>query len=350
MRHNGIPSLRISTAAGCNHRCAFCQLDGDAGSDSPLSSSADTAALRLSIRRFFDEGVRHFSFTGGEPLTKPERTFRLARFVHRLLREQDTGYVRLNTNGTLVQEHVENVASLFDLVKVSLHSLSQVEYGRITGSRHPQIDLNRTLHGIDLLHEHGVPIRIHFVVTSTNVDECFRIIEFCKEHAGITELKVFDVSEYSELWRNHANGRQYWDSAYQPLDKIEDALSRHCEFVGTVLSVGGYGNPMRVYETSCGLRIRLRRSDTGATYSKECHMCPAYAFCRDGHCNLEIGLNGLIKVCRPLEGRVFVLGQEAEAIDHFRSTRFVSESLRRQTLEAHRGIRLPVMQPSASFG
>ena len=276
---NKTPSLRISTALGCNQRCSFCQVEGDFGTNSTLATRIPVERLKASIERFVELGVRSFSLTGGEPLTQSQLTFSISRRLRKLLDEgASDGYLRINTNGVLVPRHIDDIATLFDLVKISLHSLNLERYAAITNSLNPKGDLDATLNGIAELNARKIPMRLQMVVTRDNVDEIWDFIEFCSGFEAITELKVFDISEYSELWRwqsNGAPGHLFWSENYVSLDSLEDEL--RCKggiLQETAYSVGGYGNPMPIYQLG-SLRVRLRMSNRGAFYGEHCKSSPA---------------------------------------------------------------------------
>lgn len=334
-QNNGIPSLRISTAAGCNHRCLFCQVDGDFASDYGQLSRDNLAIYFSTIDRCFQLGVRHFSLTGGEPLLHPYITFNVASHIRELIgtlpdNERAAGYLRLNTNGVFVSKYAETIAERFDLTKISLHTLRKDRYQHITGSLNVKRDFESIFDGIRALGRLHAKMRVHMVVGRFNVDEVPKVLSFCESSPGIIELKLFDVSEYSELWRGHEAGAEFWRKNYVDLAEIEDSISRSATLLGVAYSVGGYGNPMPVYQTALGLRIRIRRTNGGAFYGGACRGCHAYIFCGDGHCNLTIGPNRILKVCRPKEGRVFQLGEEANALVYFKTTMFrVNEHLDR---------------------
>lgn len=324
---NHIPSLRISTAEGCNHRCSFCQIDGDFASDHFGRSKTWTSDVIKSIKHFFRLGVRHFSITGGEPLANPQVTFSVSEMLRTMLDEvKDAGcadcYLRINTNGVFVLNYIEQIKKFYDLVKISLHSLRPETYAKITGSRSPITDLESTLKGIRELNRRGVAMRIQSVVTPDNQEEVWQLVEFCQSLFAVREFKLFDMSEYSVLWRGSALGAPFWKQNFVSLGQFEEKLkARGASFVTTDQSVGGYGNPMPIYKLG-NLLVRLRRSDRGGLYRAECSMCPAFNFCTDGHCNMEIGPNSLIKVCRPKEGPVFRVGEEEKAIALFMATVF----------------------------
>ncbi|MFZ5806759.1 MAG: radical SAM protein [Verrucomicrobiota bacterium] len=320
-----IPSLRISTVEDCNFRCNFCQIDGDFSSDYGLEKPKDWISLiGQSAQRFFNLGVRHFSVTGGEPLLNPHTTFGISRMLRKWLADAAAtdSYLRLNTNGVLVGKYADQIASLYDLVKISLHSLQSDSYGKITGSPSPERDLKRTLQGIERLSQRGVKMRLQMCVTRKNKEEIWDFIRFCQNHPSIRDIKIFDITEYSKLWRHDLSESESWDKNFVSLKDFEQKLKKQARLLGVVQSVGGYGNPMNVYQLG-NLRIRLRRSDVGAYYGLNCEKsCTAFITCVDGHCNLEIGPNCVIKVCRPKEGIVFALGEEKKAIDYFQTTSF----------------------------
>ena len=324
---NKIPSLRVSTSSFCNCRCSFCQVDGDFCSDfSKIDSVSDKRRVEFFIEvisRFWDAGVRHFSLTGGEPLLSSAITFEVADFIRDLFRKEDLsksdGYLRLNTNGILLKDHISQVHKLFDLIKISLHSLDKNRFKKITSCS----KLDEVLEGVRLLDSLNHSIRIHFVVTKENSFELDEIIKYCEKIENIEELKIFDLSHYSELCRGDIPSTQYWKTQFVSIDSIEREIKKQSEFLGTVYSIGGYGNPMNVYQLRSGLKIRFRNSISGAYYGSQCKSCPALTFCKDGHCNLEIGPNNVIKICRPKEGKVFYPGQEKEAIEYFKSTAYI---------------------------
>jgi molybdenum cofactor biosynthesis enzyme MoaA len=328
---NRIPSVRISTAAGCNHRCSFCQTGGDYGSTAaniiPIKDERN-GTLIVTAFQFWDAGVRHFSLTGGEPLTNPRVTFELSSALRQKLDAWkaesggDDCYLRLNTNGVFVKKYIDQVVKYYDLVKISLHSLKSDVYASITGSRTPAIDLEATLQGIALLNERGTKVRVQTVATPENVHELWQLIELCQRYENITDFKVFDISEYSELWRNHGDGSEFFNQNYVSLDSFEkEVRTRGGNLLYIAQSIGGYGNPMPIYQLG-SLRIRLRHSSRGAFYSDSCKNCTAWKTCGDGHCNAEVGPNGVIKVCRPSEGLTFRPGEEKKVIAFFQNVHF----------------------------
>ncbi|MEM6931969.1 MAG: radical SAM protein [Pseudomonadota bacterium] len=325
-----IPSLRVSTARGCNHRCAFCQVDGDFSSTEGTFEGDWLERVKGSVERFYLAGVRHFSITGGEPLADPYPTFEIANLVEQLIGphgKRAEGYLRINTNGVHGLRHIEEIVSHFDLIKISLHGLDVSSYRKMTGSRSAERDFKSVCNFIHSLSELGANVRLQTVLTQENFGLFPKFISFCESQPCIKELKVFDVSEYQTLWHGRMVGSLFWEREFASIDPLIERAHEEWNFLGEVFSVGGYGNPMPLFALPSGLRVRFRSSSKGAFYSEHCQDCPAFSWCSDGHCNLEVGPNCIVKVCRPQEGKTFELGQESSAIDYFRSLKFYSDRL-----------------------
>lgn len=326
----GIPSLRVSVSARCNLRCLHCQERGDFSTDvrQSLFDPGWVKKTTHSISRFFKLGVRHFSITGGEPLCEPENTFRISALVRNLLIDvsatPQNSYLRINTDGIRILEYLPQIMDYFDLVKISLNSLVPERYAAIG-----QISINeareylkKVIAGIETLNKRGRDIRIQTVLTRINQEELWDIVQFASRFTSVVELKILDLSEYSHLWHNPEPAENYWRNSFVPLRKFQNQLKAKAIFKGSTSSIGGYGNPMPVYQLG-KLKIRLRTSaGTVGQYHPTCKNCLARSYCRDGSCNIAIGPNELIKVCKPQEGRIFQLGQEEEALQYMRETRF----------------------------
>lgn len=325
---NRVPSLRISTAHVCNHKCAFCQVEGDFSSEKGEVETGWLDAVMGSVRDFHRLGVRSFSITGGEPLLAPHETFEVARLVDDLIGRKGTrraGYLRINTNGVFLDRFLPEVVELFDLVKVSLHTLSVEAYAKTTNSRRYSEDFTDVLSGISNLGKLGQKVRIQTVVTRENIDDIWGLIEFCETQENVTELKLFDVSQYKNLWHGKEDGFRYWRKQYVDIEEFVTFARANWEYLGLKFSRGGYGNPMPQFQTKSGLLVRFRLSNVGAFYSGYCKKCVARSWCKDGHCNLEVGPNKIIKVCRPREGAAFSLGDEQNALNLFYKTAWTVE-------------------------
>ena len=200
----------------CNERCRFCYAScGESSCSSPSSAEAaaspgDTAELsteqwKAVIRVFKDEAkIPFFSFTGGEPLLRPDLE-ELAGFARSLgLR------VNLITNGSLAT--ASRAASLkaagIDTAQVSLESPESGVHDALCGVEGAW---ERTVAGIRALREAGVSVQTNSTLTALNHEsllglpaflasigvERFSMNLFIPAGRGLTEDELF-VS-YSEV-------------------------------------------------------------------------------------------------------------------------------------------------------
>jgi len=285
-----IPSLRIAVTGDCNLRCSYCPVNGD--------------NYLLHGRRLLDEkefshitlmanetGFRHFSITGGEPLTVPDTTFAVAETISKF---QNLGYLRLNTNGLAVKDYADRIKDAgFHLIKISIDSLRTGKY-QLPGSKGPAVDyVPNVLEGIEALKKRNIPIRINMVVGKYNTNEIAEMIDFCKVNE--LELKLFDITYYRDAL---ANDPRFWRDNYFSLVPLSQKLQREFGAPKIVYSVGGFGNPMQVFKPDSLSPIRLRISENSAMYDDRCPSCPDY-LCQDGFCNLTLTTEGDLKTCRP---------------------------------------------------
>lgn len=308
-----IPSLRIAVTEKCNLSCEYCPKAGDSyelKDDFRLKSEDFYRIVGLA----YDSGFRFFSITGGEPLVESELTFGLASYINDF---KDLGYLRLNTNGIKVFENLEEIEkSNFSLVKVSLDDL---------------INFESVVCGVKLLRERDVSVRINMVVTNTNYDCVFDMIEFAKDLE--CELKLFDLTYYKEVV---SKDFEFWKKKFVSLKPVVKYLEDQFGGSEVVYSVGNYGNPMQIFNSNSSSPIRVRSSEDFAFYSSFCENCSDF-MCQDGLSNLTLTCDGFLKTCRPkgldLDMRLFdekgVVLSNGEILDKFRRVKnFFEESVK----------------------
>jgi len=311
----GIPSLRIAVTSDCNMRCLYCPLDGDSYLLEE-TGRLDRSSLIHILDLAYETGFRYFSVTGGEPLLVPETTFEVAK---NLRRHGTLGYLRLNTNGTLLTKYSEEVTESFDKVKVSVDTL-------IKNDLHD----NRSLDGLLEMKTRKIDSRVNMVVGTSNLHEVSDMISFC-ERDGF-ELKLFDIARYRDV--NSAD-TDYWDKEYVSLLNLIDRLSKEYGTPKIEYSIGGYGSPMLVFKSGFASPIYIRSGEIETRYHSRCARCPDFP-CHDGFCNLTLTPDGHLKTCRPkgisflprligrkgiLESDAFILHTLSSAINLFKDTK-----------------------------
>jgi radical SAM protein with 4Fe4S-binding SPASM domain len=150
--------------SGCNLRCLHCA--NSAGKKSKGELSTDEC------RRLLDElsrfRVQTIIFSGGEPLLRDD-FFEIAGYA------SEMGFVlQLATNGTLINHEVaQKIINLNLYAQVSLDGSSPDINDRFRGKRG---SYQKTITGIQMLRDGGVPVMIETAVTKLNIDDIPHIL------------------------------------------------------------------------------------------------------------------------------------------------------------------------------
>lgn len=168
----------------CNLSCLHCANDsGDAYPD-----ELTTEEILSLIDTFHEMGITRIVFTGGEPLLHPD----VYTFI-KYAREQPM-IVDIFTNSTLITEkHCKKFKELgIRKIATSIDSIYEEVHDRFRGKKGA---LKKSLRGINLLLENGIPVRISISLSQLNIDHHLDIIRYF-EDMGITDYQVAPV-EYS---------------------------------------------------------------------------------------------------------------------------------------------------------
>lgn len=169
-----LSDLRISVTDRCNFRCTYCMPRDKFGPDFPFLARGELLSYEEITRVagvFVDLGVRKLRITGGEPLLRRD----LPKLIEQLraLEPPQAQHARqphpqpldlaLTTNGVLLPRLAHELKSAgLDRVTVSLDSLDQTEFSRMTDSRYR---VEEVLDGIRAAEQAGLgPIKVNAVV------------------------------------------------------------------------------------------------------------------------------------------------------------------------------------------
>jgi len=125
--------------------------------------------------------------------------------------------VSMTTNASLIDRHVKQLADAgLNHVNVSLHSLSENVFERITGRRM----LARVLSNLKLIRDYGIPLKINFVLLKgLNEDDIPRLIELAAAlNAKLQLIELHPVGKATRRFREHYLPR------WRVLEKIEDRV------------------------------------------------------------------------------------------------------------------------------
>ena len=169
----------------CNLKCRFCYAGcncttNPVGSDDELSAPQVREVLH---RLYHDAKVPSVSFTGGEPILRPELPEMVAY-------AKDLGMrVNLITNGTLVTRDVAKALSDngLDSAQVSLEGVCATTHDDVVGVCGA---FERACQAVELLRASGIHTHTNTTITRANLDELTAFPAFVKRHLGGERLSM----------------------------------------------------------------------------------------------------------------------------------------------------------------
>ena len=196
-------NLRLSLTAACNYACTYCVPDGKrllaAEHEMDGEQLIDLVKMLVEIT-----GIDKIRITGGEPLLSK-------KFDVVLMRVMDLGLkdVSLTTNGQLVPRKIAVLKeSGIERINVSLDTLDADYFRAIARSG----DLETVLHGIELLQDAGIRIKINMVpMRGHNEDQILPLLEYCT--ARDIELRFIELMNMGHLQQSDAYRQQFFSMA-----------------------------------------------------------------------------------------------------------------------------------------
>ena len=202
-------------------------------------------------------GIEKIRITGGEPFLRKG----LIDFLKRIRQIKGLKELHLTTNGTLFHDQIEEWATLFDSVNLSLDSIDRERFFELTR----RDMLPEVLQTFEQLLELDVSVKINTVVMANkNIDDILPLVEWTRHYPisvrFIEEMPFNGLEEAQHNdWWDHRRILEHIRSVYPLLEKITDprfATAKHYRvpnFKGTVGIIAAYS---RLFCGSCN-RIRL---------------------------------------------------------------------------------------------
>lgn len=171
-----IPSdIQFDVTYRCNLKCVHCYVESAV--NAPHSDELSTLEIKGILGQLFEAGVLSVTFSGGEPLCRPD-IFEIMEFA------RDRGlFFGLKTNGTLITEKVADRLSKLGVVgvHVSLYAAIPPIHACITGVPG---SFSETIQSIKLLHERNIRVGIKTSLMKYNADEV-QALELLAEQLGV---------------------------------------------------------------------------------------------------------------------------------------------------------------------
>ncbi len=256
-------NLRVSLTAACNYACTYCVPNGKRLV--PAQNEMVATDLLKAVTLIQEAaGIDKIRITGGEPLVTPKFDEFLLGVMTLPLKD-----VSLTTNGQLLPAKLDVIkASGIKRINISLDTLTSERFRKIARSG----DLKTVLHGIDLMLEAGLKVKINMVpMRSANADEVLPMLDYCLER-GI-ELRYIELMRMGHLL--HSNTFQ---ADFMSMESLLDIIGKRYEFVRTdaphdstavrfqIPDRGVFGIIANESEPFCRSCTRLRLSSDGHIY------------------------------------------------------------------------------------
>ena len=256
-------NLRLSLTAACNYACTYCVPDGKKlqAASSELSADDMVRAVQLLVE---GAGIEKLRITGGEPLLSE-------KFDEVMVGVMDLNLsdVALTTNGQLLPRKAEVIKqSGLRRINISLDTLDSSRFRSIARSG----DLATVLHGIDLMLNAGLKVKINMVPMRTvNMDQIVPMLEWCMERD--IELRFIELMNMGHLKHNSLYQRDFVGMddllglvgekyEYARIEADYDSTSARYE----ILNKGRFGIIANESEPFCSSCTRLRLSSNGYIY------------------------------------------------------------------------------------
>ena len=256
-------NLRVSLTAACNYACTYCVPDGK--KLMPARNEMQATELLTAVQLLQQAvGIEQVRITGGEPLLTPKFDEFLTGVMALPLSD-----VSLTTNGQLLPRKADLIVnSGMKRINVSLDTLNPERFKRIARGG----DLETVLHGIDLMLDAGLKVKINMVPMRTqNAGEIVPMLEYCLER-GI-ELRFIELMRMGHLL--NSNG---FVADYVSMESLLDMIGAVYQFERTgaphdstavrfdIHGKGVFGIIANESEPFCRSCTRLRLSSDGRLY------------------------------------------------------------------------------------
>lgn len=151
-----IDYLRISVTDLCNLKCLYC-VPKEGIKETTASDVLSFEEIVSICRQAVKIGISKIKITGGEPLLRKN----VAELVKMLRSLPGISEVTMTTNGILLPNYIDELKDNgLDGINISIDSLEEEEYSRITGGG----KLENALKGLDAAIKSGIKVKVNSVL------------------------------------------------------------------------------------------------------------------------------------------------------------------------------------------
>lgn len=258
--------LRLSVTDRCNLRCLYCMTHDFKFIPHPSILRYEEMMNLIDIASSM--GITKLRLTGGEPFARKG----FVDFVSNILTRHPEMDLRITTNGTLVEQHIDKLAAMgVKRLNISLDTLDAEKYANITGFNKLQAVLNTVKSSL----EAGINIKINAVaMKGFNDSELPDFLDLASRYP--LDMRFIEFMPMGEDTR--------WDeSVFWPAKEILEQARTYKHLIPVAETAETRG-PARVYDIDNG------KGRLGLISPVSSHFC--------GTCNrLRITSDGKLRTC-----------------------------------------------------
>lgn len=273
--------IRVAVCDDCQLSCMYCPRGSSMESFTPREYRRHlkhTAFIDMLVKLLGTFACSSVSLTGGEPLQN-SKLREIAGAIRPIVPK-----LELNTNGLLLDHETWRAfAGMFDLVKVSLDTLSPTVLRSMTKSQDPGGHIARVVRAIDIIRDSGDAVALNCVVTRLNLTGLFDLIDWGVSRGIRIHLLDFYFTE---------ERREEWLRWFVPLEEVASALE---ERYGSFEVEDMFGCDFKQVRLKNGAVLRMKSSCGGTMRSKRCQSCDS--FCQEGVYGLKMSTQGWVTYC-----------------------------------------------------
>ena len=303
-------SLALAITSACNLKCFYCKASGE-NLDNALGT-IDFETLKKIIVSAYDNGIKNYRITGGEPTT----VYYFEDLVNYMMNLATDITMRITTNGYKILNYIDVIEKYKNRIEVVISVDSLNEY--IGDIKYDKYLSDNIINITKELLKREIKVRYNIVITKENINKTPDLI--LKSLDLGVNLKLLDLIKHDKYFERESlkEANEFFENSYQSIDDIKEFLrnitDRYEEnfnmFVSTGIPMSGYfkGNKF----------IQVKDSNRGSSFSERCvNECPYFNKCQEGMFSPFISNNGILSIsnCRNTKIRWNLSEMNKEEID-----------------------------------
>jgi radical SAM protein with 4Fe4S-binding SPASM domain len=269
LKNKRVPlSFDLEVTARCNNDCRHCYINLPAGDRAARERELTVSEIDDIAGQATKLGALWCLITGGEPLLRSDFAEVYLTLKHKGL------LVSMFTNATLVTKELVALFKKYPPrdIEVTVYGITRETYEAVT--RKPGA-FDKFMHGLNLLLNSGVRVRLKAMAIQSNLFEHAAIAEFCRERTK--DFYRFDPQLHLRYDNDPARNEEIRAERLTPEQVVE--LER--------------GDAERMYS--------LRKNCDTLVYDEHMHNSCGYLFhCGAGNNSFTVGYDGTFRLCSSL--------------------------------------------------